>query len=72
MALFDEDFRRCPNCGHYEFEEKRYVVLAKTGGKTPVPAWAQERPTANGSSVYVTQERYVYLCAHCGRELDVS
>lgn len=70
MALYGEDFRRCPNCGHYEFVEKKLVIVAKEG--VPIPTWAQRRETGPNSYVSVTQERHVYSCAQCGRELDAS
>lgn len=71
MPMFGEDFRRCPACGHYEFEPHERVVLSKS---QPPIVRLQDSVAVREPLGYVPQlieRRVVYVCANtdCRREL---
>lgn len=60
MAIIYDDFIKCFECGHNQFEEKQVLEFKKN---------VRPRETEE-VKLDAYRKRYVYHCAKCGHTLD--
>lgn len=62
MALVNEDFLRCTECGYPEFRKEEWYTFHRQVRARAAWEMSSELPPL--------EKRVVYLCASCGHELE--